>query len=850
MRKNLMKWTAAALLFASPAPASAQSKLYDQHFDLQEVELLDSPFKQAMERNVKLLLNYDADRLMTPFIRQAGLDRKGSPYEGWIKKHPSFTNWGLNNWSLEGHVGGHYLTALALAYAAIHEEGAKLELKQRLDYCLKIMKDCQDAVETDENGLKGFIGGQPINQVWTGLYHNDMTEFRKYGGWVPFYCQHKILAGLRDAWVYAGSETAKECFKKICDWSIEVVGKLNKDDMQRMLRWEHGGMNETLADAYHLFGEQKYLKAARKYSHQMEIDGMQGTTDSYNRTFLNGQHANTQVPKFIGFERIDQLCHDEKLATAATNFWDDVARHRTVCIGGNSVSEHFLAQERGEQYINHLDGPESCNSNNMLKLSELLFNSTHDAQYMDFYEQTMWNHILSTQDPKTGGYVYFTSLRPQSYRIYSQVNQGMWCCVGTGMENHSKYGHAIYTHEGKERLYVNLYTASRLTNKWFGIEQQTRFPYENQTRITVSRKGKFELALRHPAWAGQGFSVSVNGKKMEVDVEQGKASYVRIARRWKAGDEVVVELPMSLRYEVCPNYEDFIAFKYGPILLAAQTTATTDEEAAQTGLTHEVLPNEYGGEGRMDHAPAVMATAKPISSSSLLIGERNQVLNRIQPMDTSRLLFAIDCRKETSQPQDAHARLHPGQRLMLQPFYSIHHARYSCYWYQQTAERYAESEMGRRDREEAALMKRTIDFVAAGEQQSEAGHDALYSVGSTAGNYRGESYRDAKQGEFIQYMLTNSRGETKGLSLLCRFTTADKGRQATLSIDGQKLTELTIPETMPNTDRNGFYNIEYAIPAELLTDSQGKAKQRICVRLTASEETLAPGLYDIRMVRK
>ena len=181
------------------------------------------------------------------------------------------------------------------------------------------------------------------------------------------------------------------------------MGKLNKDDMQRMLRWEHGGMNETLADAYHLFGEQKYLEAACKYSHQMEIDGMQGTTDSYNRTFLNGQHANTQVPKFIGFERIDQLCHDEKLATAATNFWDDVARHRTVCIGGNSVSEHFLSQERGEQYINHLDGPESCNSNNMLKLSELLFNSTHDAQYMDFYEQTMWNHILSTQDPKTGG---------------------------------------------------------------------------------------------------------------------------------------------------------------------------------------------------------------------------------------------------------------------------------------------------------------------------------------------------------------------------------------------------------------------------------------------------------------
>ena len=806
MKKFLSITLATAALTLGANNANGQSEIYPQHFDLNEVTLLDGPMKTMMETNDELLLKYDADRLMTPFIRQAGLSKNSSSkYYGWESKHPSFSNWGLSDWSLEGHVGGHYVTALSLAYAATNDAEMKAKMKERLDYCLNIMKDCQDAYKNDTRGMKGFIGGQPINQIWTGLYAKDLTEFRKYGGWVPFYCQHKVLAGLRDAYLYTGSTLAKELFRGLSDWSVNVVSNLSTDEMQQVLGWEHGGMNETLADAYKIFGDKKYLEGAKKYSHHQMIDGMK----TFNATFLDGKHANTQVPKYIGFERAWQ---EDKTLTdyrkAVLNFWTDVANNRTVCIGGNSVSEHFLNHQSGERYINNLEGPESCNSNNMLKLTEDLFDDTHDAKYADFYEATMWNHIMSTQDPQTGGYVYFTTLRPQAYRIYSQVNQGMWCCVGTGMENHSKYGHFIYTHSAtNDTLYVNLFTASELSSKKFGIRQETNFPYEQKTKLTITKGGTFTLAIRKPAWASA----------------DGKASYTCETRKWKVGDVREVDLPMSLRYEPCPDYSSYIAFKYGPILLAARTE------------TEAKLQNEYGGEGRMDHSPGARANTTPLSSAPLLIGDRSVVLQNIKENDLSKLQFTLT----TSNKGD----------IMLEPFYAIHHSRYSCYFFQGTEEEYANSEMGKKDAEEAALTARTLDFVATGEQQSEAGHEAKYSTGSTSGSYRGETYRDARNNEYIQYVVENTTGEKTNVSVMLRFITADHGRVADIYIDGQKIGDITVQQRVRGADENGFYNVEYRIPDELLVDSKGKVKQKLTFKIVASPNTLCPGLYYLRLLK-
>lgn len=828
------------ILFGMGATAPglrAQSEIYPQHFDLEDVTLLESPFRTAMLRNDSLLLRYDADRLLTPFIRQAGLSDQSGTYYGWTTLHPSFSNWGTSDWSLEGHVGGHYLTALALAYASCDIASLKVSLKERLDYCLGVLKDCQDAYADNTTGLKGFIGGQPINNVWTSLYSGDTAPFKQYGGWVPFYCQHKVLAGLRDAWLYADSDVAKELFRGLCDWSVNVVSNLSDSQMQDILGWEHGGMNEPLADAYRLFGDDKYLEAAKRYSHQTMIDGMQ----TLSTTFLDGKHANTQVPKYIGFERIWQEdATATAMCTAAHNFWQDVAENRTVCIGGNSVSEHFLAASRGSQYIENLDGPETCNSNNMLKLSEDLFDETHDACYADFYEQTMLNHILSTQDPATGGFVYFTTLRPQGYRIYSQVNQGMWCCVGTGMENHSKYGHFIYTHSADQQtLYVNLFTASELNDENFQIKQETQFPYEQQTRLTVGKAGSYTIAIRQPAWAAAGYEVAVNGSTVYTASSTGTATYCELNREWQAGDLITVTLPMQLRYEECPNYADYIAFKYGPVLLAAQTTATSEANAAETGLAYESLQNEYGGEGRMDHAPGSRASSLGLSTAPLLIGPRSEVLDLVTTTDEP-LRFTLAVPAGYGQGG--------WSELALTPFYTIHHARYCCYFYQQTEENYANSSMGKADAQAAELQARTLDFVATGEQQSEAGHQASYSVTSSTGSYNGETYRDGQAGDYVQYVLANTSGRTDSISLMLRLTTADKNRAATIYIDGTELTSFTVLSSASTADDYGFYNQEFPIPAALLTNADGTVKEQITVRIVASSSTLLPGLYYLRLL--
>lgn len=839
-----MKHTLLAVLFCITSVASmAQSQLYPQHFDLGEVRLTDGPLKSAMETNIRLLMQYDVDRLLTPFIRQSGLSAvSASKYYNWEVAHPNFRNWGGdNNFDLSGHVGGHYLSALSLAYAASHDTATREALKQRIDYMLSVMKDCQDAYDASTNGMYGFLGGQPINDAWIALASGNTQNFRSRGGWVPFYCQHKVLAGLRDAYVYAGSDVAKEMFRKLSDWSVNVVAKVSDSDLESLLGIEHGGMNESMADAYQLFGDAKYLNAARRYTHKQMLNGMQ----TLSTTFLDGKHANTQVPKYIGMERVGEQTLgsssnvDAAYRKAAENFWTDVAQNRTVCIGGNSVSEHFLARSRASQYIDNLDGPESCNSNNMLKLSEMLADRTHDARYVDFYEQTMLNHILSTQDPETGGYVYFTSLRPQSYRIYSTVNQSMWCCVGTGMENHSKYGHFIYTHDGSfadgtATLRVNLFVPSVLSSAEYELTQQTSFPFEPKTTIVVGRGGEFTLAVRHPAWAGEGFGIKVNGQPVETDVTVGKASYASIHRTWSAGDQVEVSLPMSLRYEECPGYPDYIAFKYGPVLLAANTSAASGDAS--------VLPNVYGYEGRMDHAPASRASSYSLTSAPLLIGERSEVLKRIVPADLQQLRFTIDASR-------ADAPTYSWTTLTLQPFYQIHHARYSCYWYQQTAEGYANSDMAKTEAAAAALLARTLDFVATGEQQSEAGHNAVYDASSTAGDYNTEHYRDARANGFIQYTLYNPNPQADSLSIMFRFNLADHGRKAVLTIDGQHVADITIPSVAQGSDGKGFYNVEYAIPASLSRDASGQAPSQFVVRLTASSATMCPGIYYVRLLR-
>lgn len=782
----------ASLLTVSTA-SQAQSKLYPQLFDLGDVEITGGPFLHAQTLNCKTLLEYDLGRLMQPYEKQAGLKESGK----------AFDNWGGDR-GLDGHVGGHYVSALAISYASCRDQAVKARLKERLDSFVNRLKECQEAWDkSDSVSMHGYCGGVPHSlAVWSTLAVGNFDEYWK--SWVPFYNIHKTYAGLRDAWLYAGNETAREVFLKFCDWGVNLIANLTDDQVQSLLGNEHGGINEMFADAYQMTGQDKYLKAAQRYAHKWLLNGMANRQS----TTIDNVHANTQVPKVIGFERTYQQNHATRYGRAAQYFWQNVTRQRTIAIGGNSIGEWFPAKKEYGNFITSREGVETCNTNNMMKLTEDLFADDHNSKYADFYEKAVFNHILSSQNPTTGGYVYFTPERPQHYRVYSQVNQAMWCCVGTGMENHGKYGEFVYAHAG-DSLYVNLFIPTNLTwrDRGVSLTQSTRFPYEPKSVITIQKGGTFTLCVRHPSWA-DGFKVSVNGTDVTADELEG---YLPVSRTWQEGDVVEITLPMKVSVLPLQNYTDYVAFTYGPIALGAKT-GTAD------------LDGLFADDSRMGHVAS--GRLYDLYSAPLLIGDRNSLADAVEMTSQDSLHFRINGYYNDGKWSD----------LVLQPFANIHEARYMMYWMNVDATKWAsiKAELEAKEAEAQLLDARTIDYVNTGTQQSESDH-YMQQTSSGSGVYNGEYYRDGQQ---FSYQL-QTKGKTKGVTLMCRYWGGDSGnREFDIKVDNT-----VIATEKLNGGASDFVNKEYAIPESLL---EGKTKVR--VKFQAKSGNVAGGVYYVRLL--
>lgn len=794
MKKN-NRTVVAAMMLGLTLGANAQSRLYPHLFDLGDVTINGGPFLHAMTLNDSILLQYDLGRLMQPNEKQAGLTESGA----------AFDNWGGDR-GLDGHVGGHYMSALAISYASCQNATVKAQLKERLDKFVNRLKECQDAWDKNDNAtMHGYCGGVPHSyDLWTTFAKGDMTEY--WLSWVPLYNIHKTYAGLRDAWVYAGNETAKEVFLKFCDWGVNLFSGLTTSQIQDVLGNEHGGINEMFADAYQMTGKEEYLNTAKKLAHQWLLSGLRG---SNRTTILDNVHANTQVPKVIGFERTYQEGGGTTYHTAAKYFWKNVTEERTIAIGGNSISEWFPNKSQYGQFITNTDGVETCNSNNMLKLSEDLFVSDgYNSKYVDFFEGTMYNHILSSQNPRTGGYVYFTSARPQHYRVYSQVNQAMWCCVGTGMENHGKYAEFAYAHRG-DSLYVNLFMPTTLNWNERGVKltQDTSFPYSQSSKITIEKGGAFTMLVRHPSWA-DGFSVSVNGQTVNVTEENG---FVPISRTWAAGDVVEIALPMKVSVNPLQNYTDYVAFKYGPILLGANVG--TDN-----------LDGLFADESRMGHQASGLQ--KNIYTAPLLIGSRDDLAAAIEMTNADSLYFRINGYYSDSKWAD----------LKLQPFSGIHEARYMMYWLNVDGDSWKTIQDQLQAQEDSVQMieSRTIDYVITGTQQSESDHD-MQSSGSSKGTYNGEYWRD---GDTFSYKM-QTKGYSSGVTLMARYWGGDSGnRQFYIYVDNKKIAEESL-----KGGKNEFINVEYAIPDSLL-----EGKTSIRVKFKAKSGNVAGGVYYLRLL--
>ena len=793
MKKQLM----IALLSMVPAlGVVAQDKLYKDEFPLGDITLLDGPLKHARDLNVQVLLKYDCDRMLAPYRKEAGLQ----------PRKPSYPNWD----GLDGHVGGHYLSALAINAATGNEE-----CRKRMEYMISELQLVLDANnQRPEAWCHNYIGGVPNSaKMWTAFSKGDFGPY--FGTWAPFYNIHKMYAGLRDAWLYCGNEQAKNLFLKFCDWAVDITRDLNDEQMEKMLGNEHGGMNEVLADAYAITGEQKYLDCARRFSHRMLLVPLENGKDC-----LDNMHANTQIPKVIGYQRIAELAHDVQYHNASEYFWEIVTRQRSLALGGNSRREHFPTKENCIDYINDIDGPESCNTYNMLKLTEDLNRVKPNGMYGDFYETAMFNHILSAQHPQHGGYVYFTPARPRHYRNYSAPNEAMWCCVGTGMEDHGKYGQFVWTHDKgvkaeDDALYVNLFVASELNwkDRKMVIRQQTAFPYAESSVVEVAKgKGTFILKVRKPSWC-ENFTVKGVGFDADSYEENG---FVCMKRKWKKGDQVKISMPMHAYIKPMINVPQYVAIMYGPILLGMKTGT----EDMRSLIADDSRFGQYAGGKKLalDKAPI------------LLPKHLDDIAKDLKPIPGKPLHFKLATHMENAIEGE------------LQPFFEIHDSRYMMYWlalgendYKAYMQKLADEEKARQ-----ALEARTVDKVNPGEQQPETDHNMEADV-TERGNTEGVFFRDARDGHFFSYLM-QTKGETN-LSLQLKFWGQDEWRTSEFDIyvNDKLLCSVNNSHRWRTTQ---FKTVDYAIPSEFV-----KGKKEIRVKFVAHKGKQVGQIYGVRLVK-
>lgn len=749
-------------------------------FPLSSVRLLDSDFKSAQDVDVSYVLSLDADRLLAPFRREAGLPAAAPGYGGWEAD------------GLDGHIGGHYLSACAQLAAATGDE----RIRARLDYVLTVLAECQAAA--GDGYLGGVPGGRKLGEeLAAGTVDADL--FTLNGRWVPLYNLHKTFAGLLDAYTYTGEERALTMLAALAGWWLDISAQLDDHGFEGMLSTEFGGLNDTFAALAELTGRDDYLRESRRFSHRTILDPLAAGRDE-----LDGLHANTQIPKVVGYARLAATTGDAGFARAADFFWDNVLSRRTVSIGGNSVREHFHPADDFAPMVQDEQGPETCNTYNMLKLAKLRFERTGDPGAIEFYERATYNHILSTQQPGQGGFVYFTPMRPAHYRVYSKAQESMWCCVGSGLENHARYGELIYSRT-PDSLLVNLFIASELewARQGIRVRLETDFPRSDTAilYVTADAPSEFTLRLRRPGWA-TGMEADAGGQLLEAGAG---SSELAIRRTWEGTTTVTVRLAAEVRAETLPDGLPWVSFSYGPVVLAARNGAdgVPGFEAADERMGHVAS----GPKTPLAGTPVVTA---PSPVDAVVLVDRKTL--------TGELAAALDGGKVTVQ---------------LEPFAHIHSERYTVYWPTGPSAAERTAELAALDAAAAGAAD-VIDAVTAGEQQPESDHH-FAGESTRAGGSDGVHWRSASG--WFSYTLSNPEGLPALLRL--RFRPADnkEGRGHELRVDGVPLGEPG--RTWRSVDADGQ---EFTLP--------GVEAGKFTFSVHALQGTVTGDLLSVELLRK
>lgn len=743
-----------------------------QAFRLEDVRLLAGPFKHAMTRDAEYLLRLDANRLLSGFRKEAGLKPKAEVYGGW------------ESMTIAGHSLGHYLSACAFMFASTGD----VRLRERVNYIVAELEECQRA-----NG-NGYVAAIPNGKkIFQEVSAGDIRvkPFDLNGGWVPWYTLHKLFAGLLDVDRHFNNAKALSIAVKLADWADSTVAKLTEEQFQRMLDCEHGGMNEVLAELYARTGNQKYLQLSRRFHHKVVLDPLAQREDR-----LQGLHANTQIPKLIGLARRYELTADAADKTAAEFFWERVVHHHSYVNGGHSDGERFGAPDKLSNRLSD-NTSETCNTYNMLKLTRHLFEWRAAAEYADYYERALYNHILASQSPDDGMVCYYVPLKAGSKKVYSKPFDDFWCCVGTGMENHAKYGEAIYF-QNHDTLFVNLFIPSVLNwrAKELSLTQETRYPESEKISFTVKarRPVNFSLRLRYPGWATGGVTVTVNGREQTIPNRPG--SFIELKRTWKTGDRVELTIPMSLRLETMPDNPQRVAVLYGPTVLAGELGP--EEQASGVNLA----PAFITGDRQLDE------WVKPVAEVPLTF----RTVNAGRPGD-----------------------------VKFYPFYRMHNKRYGVYWDVLSEREWTAREANYKEELERVrkLEALTVDFVQPGETDREREH-SLQGDRMDAGEHSGRKWRHARDGGWVSFDLKVSLDQA--VSLVCSYWGSETGpRTFDILVDGNKIATQSLQNDKPGE----FFDVTYAIPEELT-----RRKNKITVRFQPHSGNTAGGFYGLRVIRR
>lgn len=768
-------------------------------FPLTDVRLGNSQFKDIQELDHAYLLSLEPERLLSWFRREAGLAPDAPAYPFWESEDV----WGGG--PLAGHIMGFSLSSMSMMYEATGDEA----LKRKIEKMVRGLKECQDA-QGDGYLLATINGRRIFEEVVSGKFTTNNPTIN--GVWEPVYIMNKIMLGLYNAYLGCDLPQAKDVLVKMADWfGYQVLDKLTYEQIQELLVCEHGSINESYITVYEITGDEKYLKWAKLLNDEdMLIPAAE------ERDVLNGWHANTQIPKFTGFEKVYNYTQEDKYTRAAQFFWETVVDKHTWVIGGNSTGEHFFPVDQFEKRVPNDGGPESCNSVNMMRLTETLYQDYGRMKMVDYYERVLYNHILANYDPHEGMCTYYTSMRPAHYRIYGTQHHSFWCCTGTGMEAPAKFGKMIYAHQGSE-LYVNLFMPSELNWKDKGVKlvQNTDFPDNNKVGFVINTAAgvHFTLNIRKPHWAtAKKMTVWVNGKKMQL--APNTEGYVQLDRSWSNGDNVEVELTPQVTVEYLKGSDKYAAFLYGPVVLAAKVDNNGLEEAYSFRFPKRTV-----------------ATLEiPMLTAPALIGSLDKIKKAVSRKSDKELVF--ECSSEVASTT-----------FELVPFNRIHFNRYAIYFplYKQMKDYQAVYDQEKKTiLENEMLQANTVDHVLIQSPLSESDHK-LAGVNMDWGEAYGRSWRHASNGGYFMYQMAVLPDVSQ--SLYMQFINTDGGaRVFDVLVDGKQIA--TIDRCQPKDIPDLFYYEVVPLPKELLS-----GKKTVTVKLHAKKNNTVGGLFDIRIVK-